>query len=243
MLKFLFAAFVCVAHFSLSALEPRDTPIHYTTSIIVPCYYKHFKLIPELLTFYEKQTVLPDEVIICLTITKLGDITPEMINRVLKTSRPFSVKIVYDDGEYPGKARNWACECSSGDLLICQDADDIPHPQRTEIIKHVFENYQADFLIHRWLPSGNEFAPYSNEDTLSLATYFDEYNNISYDYIHNGNVAVTKEVFKAIKWPGHYNGEDVEFNRNVFRNFEYKVGLDQYLIIYRNELSSYRDRD
>lgn len=243
MSKFLFLVFFGAVHLSLFGLDQRDTPKHYATSIIVPCYYKHFKLIPELLTCYENQTVLPDEVIICLTINRLGDITPKMINAVLKTPRPFTVKIVYDDGEYPGKARNWACECSNGDLLICQDADDIPHPQRTEIIKHLFENYHVDFLIHRWMDPGNEFTPYDENEVVSSATYFDEYSNINYDYIHNGNVALTKEVFSAIKWPGHYNGEDVEFNKQVFQNFEYKVGVDQYLIIYRNELSSYRDRD
>ena len=215
-----------------------------TTSIIVPCHYKHFKMIPDLLGYYEKQSVLPDEVVIALTMDQTDMIAQEAVKNVLDTDWLFNVKIVYDDGEFPGIARNRACACSVGNLLICQDADDIPHPRRTEFIKSVFENYEADLLIHRWLQRSQDFDAYTDVDAPQRAQYFNGYDDITaWDFIHNGNIALTREVFEQVKWPSISFCEDVRFNQAVFEKFKYKVGLDLYLMIYQWELSSYKDRD
>lgn len=234
--------FCCLIWLGVGALEKKDyQPMK--TSIIVPCYYTHFCYIPELLDCYQNQTVLPDEIIISLTTSQCDKIPVEDFEFVVNTKYPFVVKIVFDPGELPGRARNVACEASMGDLLICQDADDIPHPQRTEIIKNLFENYKVDFLIHRWIHSDQAFKMYSAQETQELATYFEKYYDITWDYIHNGNIALRREVFELVKWPDTYNCEDVYFNMNVFRTFEYKVGINEHLMIYRVELSSYKHRE
>ena len=53
---------------------------------------------------------------------------------------PFKViYIFHKECKYAGDNRNCACEKASGDIFITQDADDIPHPQRIEIIKYMFK--------------------------------------------------------------------------------------------------------
>lgn len=238
--------FVCITlNLSLcdGALEIKDY-VPMRTSVIIPCHHIHFDFISELLECYKEQTRLPDEIIISLTLNQVDKIPQKDIEDVQYGEWPFDVKIVYDDGEQlPGSARNCACENSTGDIIICQDADDIPHPQRTEIIANLFENYESDFLIHRWIRYNQPFKLYTEMDTLSLATYFDEYYDISFDFIHNGNIALRREVFDYIKWQPFYQGEDIEFNMEVFEKFNYKVGLDEYLMIYRFELSSFKYRE
>lgn len=232
--------------FSLESLEERQSPHPMRTSIIVPCHTKHFGLIPPLLTYYENQTILPDEVVIALNPIPPGDhAIREAIEVVKNNEYPFLVKIIVDEPGFSGSAgrnRNRACEHSTGDLLICQDADDIPHPQRTEIIKRLFENYHVDFLLHRWIPTGNNFRNYLFDDILALSTYLPRYTDIPFDYIHNGNIAITRAVFNAVRWPEISGiGEDVQFCNRVFEKFKYKVGVNGFLLLYRFELTSFKN--
>lgn len=45
------------------------------------------------------------------------------------------------------------CISSEGEILITQDADDIPHPQKIEATEYFFSHYDVDHLIHTWKPS------------------------------------------------------------------------------------------
>ncbi len=141
---FLLALF-CYA-LSLESLERRPEALNLKTSILVPCHYKHFQFIPDLLKCYAEQTVTPDEVVISLQQYHL--IPGEAISEVLDKTWPFSLKIVFDEGVTAGVNRNNAAFNSTGDLLITQDADDLPHPQRVELIKHLFDNFYVELLMH-----------------------------------------------------------------------------------------------
>lgn len=228
----------------LFGLEPRTKPIQLKTSVIIPCHKNHMPYLPELLKTLSEQTCIPDEVVISFTkhqITSLPEFSKQL---------PFHIEIVLLDRQFPAHARNAACEKCSGDLIICQDADDIPHPQRIEIIKHLFEQYQLDFLIHRWIPSSEQFNPYeviqSDLRTYEINNYSPNFeicsNHQTFDHIHSGNPSFLKKVFERVKWPEKHTAEDIHFNTQVFRFFPNKVILDANLVMYRVELSSYKNR-
>ena len=143
---FMLAIAFLVAFSELAGLEERSFSSPMTTSVIIPCHYMHFYLIQDLLTQFERQTAVPDEVVISLARSHYEKLDQAAIAAICGRSWAFTLKVVLaeDAVSSPGKNRNRACECSSGDLLICQDADDIPHPQRIEIIKHLFEHYRVD---------------------------------------------------------------------------------------------------
>src|SRR3990167_10257986 len=228
----------------LFGLEPREKPIHLKTSVIVPCHKNHIPYLSDLLKTLSEQTCLPDEIVIALTKSQITSV-PEIPKEL-----PFHVELVLLERQFPSHARNAACEKCSGDLIICQDADDIPHPQRIEIIKHLFEQYHLDFLIHRWIPSSEQFSPYeinhSITKTYDIHSYSPDFEICSshhtFDRVHSGNPAFLKKIFNKVKWPERYTGEDVHFNTQVFRFFPKKVILDENLVMYRVELSSFKNR-
>ena len=230
--------FFLLSMVSLFGLDPRSKPVELKTSIIIPCHSKHVQHLPAMLQCLAEQTVVPDEVVICFTNSQVSTAP------VIAPGYPFEVRLVFTDRTYPANARNTACEQSSGDLLICQDADDIPHPRRVEIIKHLFEHYYIELLLHRWAPSSELFEPYTVEGSIPLAHSIDRYGEVElqFDFIHNGSPAMLKAVAQRVKWPPTPLREDMMFNAEAFRYFPHKVVLDERLVIYRFELSSYKDR-
>lgn len=213
----------------LIALEKRSSPVPLTASLIIPCHAKHARYLPGLLDAYAAQTTLVDEVVISLgPISQIS--TPLLIE--LHSGRwPFPVKVLgSEEGLAPGDNRNQACKVALGDIYICQDADDVPHPKRIEIIKFFFENYPIDHLMHAYtlklvdLPSIEE---------PSQVDWF-----VPPDYNHNlganGVVAMTRQVFETIQWDSSYHGEDVYFNDAVYRTFENRIVIKTPLYYYNH---------
>src|SRR3990167_5690905 len=100
----------------------------------------------------------------------------------------FKTKILCFQGKQSaGKNRNIACSHAEGDILIAQDADDIPHPQRIEIIKYVFENYATEHLLHSYFVGEKPFSPYDVSDIkiYQYPTYNAiDFSNEFHDRIH-----------------------------------------------------------
>lgn len=223
--------FFCLFFFSkLSAL---------TTSIIVPCYPGHVKYIPELIEYYNNQTILPDEMVIALS--DINNISEADRINVMQCKPKFFLKIALSEKVvYAGQNRNVACELATGDILICQDADDIPHHQRVEIIKKMFEVSNVDIILHRWVPTEKESLMQCNYDfnRIFLHVIKDWKHHKVTDYIHYGNVSICRQVLEKVAWTDQKNGEDTIFVFNCL-NKGLKLGIiHAYLVLYRNELSS-----
>lgn len=224
-----------------------------SVSVIIPCTYKHFYLLPELLDALELQSRQPDEVVISLSEAhrvgngKLSDLQARTYS--------FSLKLLTShDVQYAGINRNIAAENSSGDILITQDADDLPHPQRVEIICYFLKKTRADHLMHLWYPSQDMIAEMSAEGILKLPRWTEYYSNFDsiklrrvrtqkqrskISYLHNGNIGLLKSLFEKIKWPGDKKAQDVKFNEAVLRSPNKSYVVLAPLVIYRNKLSSH----
>ena len=237
---------------SFAALEPREQPLNMTTSVIIPCHYTHFPLIQKLLTTYENQSVLPDEIVISLSGCQ--NISPDTVQQVENQPWSFNLKIVQSPQRLSaGQNRNIACTYSTGDLIICQDADDLPHPQRVEALKHIFEHFKLDHLMHYfyYITRVDDVAVFDFkidleglDGFLSYGTTYHEtlekgggtYGQVA---IHNGNIALTRNLFDQIKWPEEFSrAEDTDFNINVYKKVQYKALLTLPLISYRQFLST-----
>jgi glycosyltransferase involved in cell wall biosynthesis len=220
-------------------VQKREAARTMSVSVIIPCIPKHFCLLAPLLEAYQKQTVPPHEVIISLS--QSNKVSLEACKALENRGWGFGVKILRHVGKKSaGDNRNTASRCASGQILMYQDADDLPHPQRVEIVKHVFENYPIDHLLHFWVKSREELKPYSAEQVSPI--HYSAYPAYSVEEgaLHNGNVSVSRELFHRIKWGTTYRGnEDVEFNVNAYRFFKTTAVVSLPLIVYRNELSSF----
>lgn len=222
-------------------VSKRDTPREMSTSIIIPCDILHFPLLFPLLEYFQNQTTLfPDEIVISLSNT--NDLYKEEIYSLENHSWPFSVKIIsHRDKKSAGLNRNIAAFNSSKDILICQDADDLPHPQRVEIIKYMFETYDIDHLFHSLISYHRSFTSYETEQVpictfLSLNEMFD-YCNKRRHPITNGNVSFTRDVIKNIPFPDASSGEDVVFNEKIYCSSYKSATILAKLLMYRAYLS------
>lgn len=201
-----------------------------TCSVIIPCYYGHFMHLENLLMEYTKQTVYPDEIVISLS--EAHKINQKKIKNLENKGFPFKVNILKTKHQlFAGENRNIAAANSLGDIIICQDADDIPHPQRIEIIKHIFENYNVEFLMH-----------YMTRDFKILNHNF-LYQDVFLENSYlkepcNGNVALKRELFYIHEWPNFKRGQDMMFNANLQEDgyILYKCQLP--LILYRQNFSA-----
>ena len=133
-----------------------------TTSIVIPCVPQHFGHIFGLLYQYEHQTCIPDQIVISLSESEC--MSDEEFLFVENYHWPFELKIIKNHGKRSaGENRTIGSEHSCGDLILLQDADDIPHPQRVEIVKYIFEHYFIDHLMHSFFLEFDEWYYYHYE--------------------------------------------------------------------------------
>lgn len=210
-------------------------------SIIIPCYHKHAIHLYPLLRLLETQTVLPDEVIISLS--QSGLVGSNIFNTLMHEKWAFPVKLIHSKHRFfAGRNRNIACQYASGDIFMGQDADDLPHPRRVEIVKHFFKRYDLDFLMHKFaIRKCNEPI---NMPGIGHVIHIRHRNPISFDdavnigNVTNGNIAIARHVFEQCSWPCDPRAEDLRYNRILFERFKKRLVLEVPLLLYREYLSS-----
>jgi hypothetical protein len=210
-----------------------------TTTVIVPCYYGHVQYLRELFDALSQQTVLPDEAVISISQAHLVD--PLILEDFLSRQYPFKIQVLSTNNKlYAGENRNAAAKVAKGDILICQDADDLPHMQRIEFIKRSFEEKEISLLVHTYIRTNNSsryWGPYNYLDVpLFQIRRWNDVNLL--DSLTFGNPSCLRKVFDQIQWPNWKNGEDKKFLiSGMIAGFSLWV-LDANLFLYRNELSS-----
>lgn len=240
LLSFIALLFITTHTCTASEITVASRPL--TVSVIIPCSYKHAAHLPTLLRSLEEQTVIPEEVVISLS--EAHNVDPQIIDAIQKSTWAFScILLTSPDMQYAGKNRNRACQQASGDIFILQDADDIPHPQRIEVIKYCFEHHNADHLMH-------EFVMISPQSPITFAAIPDvqklklEWNH-NYESVrkqakyHNGNIAIRRKVFDTVQWSETMaRSQDTDFNRRTYKAFEHTAQLKAPLLYYRMFLSA-----
>ena len=221
----------------VTSIEIEPVQNTKSLSVIIPCHYAHAKHLYGLLRMLEEQTVLPDEVVISLSEYTL---VPQNIMQQLEESRwAFPVTIILSEQKLPSsKNRNVASAKARGDIFMYQDADDQPHPQRVEIIKFCFEKFNLDILMHRYIELHKEMqVALPRFERIDFMCPSDYNNSVPGKDIHNGNTAISRNVFKAFKWPDIPNHEDEIYNKILYKYFGNRMLVYVPLIIYRNYLS------
>ncbi len=219
-------------------------PRSMSVSVIVPCAACHFPLLLNLLEAYSTQSRLPDEV--SISLSNCQNIKRSEIDRLEAGPWPFRLKIMRHHGKRTaGENRNWAKMQATGDLLIAQDADDIPHPKRVEIVKYAFDHYDIDHLVHSWAP-GTDLEPlslsvipvYKSTAREIFAGLQTEHGTIP---LHNGNICLAAEFAKRVRWDHIHDGqEDVRFNQLCYEKTQKTALIPLGLILYRADYSYFR---
>ncbi len=236
-------ALILIFMLPFSIVVPQTTDTHsdqLTTSLIIPCCPKHAKHLYELLKIYEHQTELPDEVVIALSSSP--EVGNSILNQLTNELWSFPITLLLSkESHFAGANRNRASHFASGNLLIFQDADDIPFPQRIEIIKYFFKKYQIKHLIHTCIDlkswSNANLEPYHLDKIPFFypKTYPEIWHQRDYT---NGNIAILKDVLQTVTWPDNPRGQDSIFNRIVYKYFSNRIAIYIPLLVYCSFLSS-----
>lgn len=218
-----------------------------TVSVVIPCVPKHVKHLFNLISHYARQTKLPHEIIISLS--EVDSIPAASLKQLTDHAWPFPVILIRNiQRTSVGKNRNLGTRRATGKLVLYQDADDIPHPQRVEIVTYFFENYDICHLMHFYVLPKNieddavarDFVSYVVEDILFKRNLpYRESDCHGYPF-HNGQPCILREIAVKNPWPEYFRpGEDTEYNRNFYQQFPHEtIIVEAGLVAYRYQFGS-----
>lgn len=158
------------------------------TSLVIPATNGNFNYLRCILSHYQDGTVRPDQVVISLSNAHL--VGKNKIERLKIRFDGFfdDLKIIeHNCIMVQGPNRDSATMAAENEIIISNDADDIPHPQRIEVIKWFFENHDIYHLNHSYQTRDDcIFKPVNIEDVKVLNAeetfkhHFPKYNGEKY---------------------------------------------------------------
>lgn len=199
------------------------------TSVVIPATPGNFVFLNSVIENYAEGTVKPDEVVVSLSNAHLVSGVDELENRFSSKFEDFKV-LRHEKIMVQGPNRDAATMATKNEIIISNDADDVPHPQRIEVIKHFFETQDILHLNHSYQTNFgwnnvniNDVKVLSCEDTFNH--HFPLYRGQKYEgrrpnpreyghhrpygsdifggrdtQTHCGCPAFHREVFDTIRW-------------------------------------------
>lgn len=183
-------------------------------SVFIPCIPKHFENVLNILRAYWRGDVAPDEIV--LFLSKSEDVDQGKILELMT----LGVRVVCDKNLVEaGPARQKALLYCTGDIIVYQDADDLPMYNRIAAVKELFDRFPSMQVLNHWYVFNratnkelridwhdcrlidtdeiyNLYFPNKKiEDCKKFLAYGHEYENV-----HAGAVCIRKDVLNHIKW-------------------------------------------
>lgn len=220
-------------------LIPRKKAQTLKTSVLIPCAGPHVALLPELISLLRNQSRRPDEIVAAVSRCPASEVAK---------IAALDVNVIFSGDQLSaGANRNRAAAVATGDVLIYQDADDVPHPQRVEIIAGIFEKFDVEHLMHFFYYLQDEPSLFSAAVAAEQSRYHGTLPPVAAYHaglvasVTNGNVALSRALAQSVRWPEYRGrGEDVEFNQSVYAATKRAVVTPLPLITYRRNLSTFR---
>lgn len=213
-------------------------------SAVIPCHCSHLKLLEEAVTSVKDA----NEIVISIDGTDKSEV-------IDKLQEKFNVIPIWNpDRIGTANGRNKATEVATGDIIVCQDADDVAHEQRIDLVREFFYTYpNAMVLNHGYDEYENRVPskltiPLQVTDPDYLYKWFfpnsklEECVNIKKVYgfrnTHAGAVVFRKEVHKKVRYKPYAQqafkvAEDYEFCMEALFHFKASYIIDLPLIHYR----------
>lgn len=205
--------------------------MHKKFTLCITCWSEDVHMLPELLSNIKNQTSQPDEIVVVGNNLKEIKTDSNVITYAEPTRRSVSF------------SRNKAAELATGDILIYHDVDDVPHPQKIELIKSAFDNEEVDAFVHGFMIDNMFPFKYSKlkMEKITSLKHPKPYLNASKDDLSHGHLSIKKKILNDIKYDEEITwGEDADFCKRLFMSGCNLYYGDHRLINYR---PSYKDKD
>lgn len=207
-----------------------------TLSLCITCYHKDYNLLECRLKDLQQQTCSPDEIIISSSGLEQQSCAYVINYTINQKHIPF-IYVNRENVGLPGFARNQGGRVSNCDLIMFCDIDDIIHPQKIEIVKHIFNNYNCDMVVHNYsMRQFDGFTEYLGILPAEKITQKELYctNLLASGPIHHGHITIRTEILKYIKYnENRALGEDGQFCQEVFDS-KYNIYYSQHKLIHYN---------
>ena len=174
--------------------------------IAVPCYIGHIPRLFEFLDSVENQTLKPNKVFVSCSSTE------EFPFHKLK-NYSFSLEIkITEEIKNDAENRNIAISnLLDMDYITFMDADDIMHPQRTEILMKIFKENGSDIILHNY--KTGIFIEFEKIDIENLNIRINEmkthcsgciehcdFYRYQHEGIHHSQSSVKREILDKVKY-------------------------------------------
>ncbi|KAA0586240.1 hypothetical protein J2848_007096 [Azospirillum lipoferum] len=189
-------------------------------SLVIPCTHRDIVLVPDLLEAYANGTELPDQVIVSVSNAhKADEAVLARVAAIGVTRFPEILILKHHRRMFHGPNRQAASERAIHELICYQDADDTPHPQRIQIVKRLFEQYDIMHLNHTCCLEGAQF--YQVHGALQFMIWHQSaiaegcfpqgrlrdcvqvqqsYGAFTERPVHAGQPVIRKEVLTQVRW-------------------------------------------
>lgn len=216
--------------------HPKDT-----VSILIPCKPGHVSYLDTLISTYNNGTVRPNEIVIAINNANsvrciLNSLATIDNVKIVETSNELIVNAAYN--------RNEAIKKCSSDIVIYNDADDLPSTQRVEIIKNTFINNDVVHVLHMVVPDRDKMLLYNDINNIDIshqsgsAEWFNDTrygickDNWSHCHIGMGVPAVLRAVHNTVLWHEYHGIEDQMFNRDISTIYQKSCIIDAKIYYY-----------
>jgi hypothetical protein len=221
------------------------------TTVAIPCAWYHVRYLDAALSKIAAGTELPDEVVIVISpVEPHKDL--QQIHTLWQKFREY-FHLIIEFCEHPmdaARARHALTTSLTGDVIIYHDADDTQHPQRVEIVKRFFDEYDIMHLCHSYKTFSEGEAGKIRYDDIKVTPSHILYErffvrgNMPKAFrhgpvrIHAGALCIRREVLQKVLWSDMKTGvgEDAEFCLKVLEVFNKTILVDAPILNYNTSV-------
>lgn len=187
--------------------------------IVIPTYKDHWNKTKKLLLYLNDNIIKPD----CISVS-CSSSNDQILDESEHLKKALDIEILFSFSDEKMGAwlnRNIAAEKLNTDIISFFDGDDIPHPQRTEILKICFENNNdVDVIVHDYHYQESFINTSIFEEIQILKLKF--YKNLINDSDNNKQHPVFNEVFSCPVSTVTYHNAHVSIRKKLFEIVKYK---------------------
>ncbi len=220
------------------------------TSVLIPCMPGHFIYLHRVIYEYLSGTKTPHEIVVVLSdCTKV----PLPYRKIFKEDFGDFVRLLSVVGlKWTGAACKYGEKFCSGDIIMIQAADDLPHPRRVEVVEKYFETHDIVALNHSYY--GKDHMNYYGMEALENKFDYDNIkvvqpwelyeHHFEKGFIHDvygqncgfhvaaGTICYRKDIVGKFTWSNKKHGQDTITCKRILHHFKKSIVIDAPLYYY-----------
>jgi len=217
-------------------------------SVFIPCIPRHVFYLPYVVEAYKSGTVQPDEIVVYLS--GFSDVPKDQWERFIY----YYPEIQYETNDIlisGANAKQQAHKLCNTELIMYQDADDLPTKNRVEICKSIFMSHDIVHLNHSWVFMGEEIKllplkiisgqelydrHFDSGGKIRMFGYGAQIWGNERDRNHDGALVITRETLKEVSFcTDMWKAADRSFCFDMLKHFKTKSAIiNQQLYYYLN---------